>query len=75
MQLHIGDHSGHTTLEFDPAVEDAVRAQVEEIFANLKSTGRAAYAVDGGERSQVRSLAEVPETATEVHVISPLVGG
>lgn len=73
MQLHIGDHSGHTTLEFDPKVMDEARAAVDAIFAEPK--GRAIYAVADGERSQVRTLDEVPDNASEVHVISPLVGG
>lgn len=71
--MHIGDHSGHTTLEFDPQVMDAAREAVDAIFAEPK--GRAIYAVADGAREQVRSIDEIPASATEVHVISPLVGG
>jgi len=73
MQMHIADHSGHTTIEFSPEVMDEARAAVDAIFADPK--GRLIYAVDGGEQSQVRSLAEVPETASEIHATPPLVGG
>lgn len=72
MKMHITGPSGHTTLEFDPEVEDDVRAQVDAIFAEPK--GQMIYADVAGDRSQVRSLGEVPAEA-EIVVVSALQGG
>lgn len=71
MIMHITDHTGHTTLEFEPDVMDDVRAQVDAVFADKS---KMIYSDLNGDRSQVRSLDEVPAGA-EVVVTSALQGG
>lgn len=75
--LHIFDpRKGHTTVTWDPEVEDAVK-EAERIFKEKMNepTPRYAYKVPRGGNGTAERIREFDPQAQEIYVIAPMVGG
>ena len=75
--LHIFDpRAGHTTVTWDPAVEDAVK-EAERIFTEKMNepTPRYAYKVPRGGSGTAERIREFDPAAKEIYIIAPMVGG
>lgn len=76
-QLHIFDpRKGHTTVTWDPDVEEAVK-EAERIFTAKMNepTSRYAYKVPRGGVGTAERIREFDANAQEIYVIAPMVGG
>lgn len=71
-QLLILNETGHTTLEWSPALEASV-ARARDVFNQLKADGHMAYALDGEQSGVV--LKAFDPTAETIILTPPMIGG